>query len=311
MRRNDLPFFLSILWFGCSLLCGGQALAEEIHLKNQDRISGDIIEQDDQKVVVKTQSLGTLTISKEFIEKIVVSKASLEDEQKLSQAPDQTKKEKIWKKEFSFGYSMSHGNTEKLRTSGRLFLNRKTINNEFTLKVDSLYSSTNKKMDTQRFNGLLRYAFSFTPSLKWYNFYSVEGAHDRFANIDSRITPFLGLGYWFATQERFRFFVEFGAGFEYVDYADTEENTQRNVLTPRLFFEKGLWGRSKISQDITLFISPENTQDYRVHAEAAFTAPLDQYWSLRMSLIDDFNNAPGGTAKKNDIRLISSLVYSF
>lgn len=310
MKKISFPVFLAILWSGC-LFFSSSSFAAEIHFKNQDRLSGDILEETDEKIVLETQSMGTLTIKKESIEKIVISQALVPAGKESPKAFEKAEKEKIWKKEFSFGYSMAHGNTEKLRTSGRLFLDRKTIHNEFILKVDSLYSSTDKKMDTQRFNGMLHYAFNFTPSLRWYNFYRVEGDHDRFANIDSRTTPFTGIGYWALFQERTKLLIELGAGFEYTNYSDSRESSQRNILTPRLFLEKGLWGKSKVTQDIAFFVSPEDTEDYRVHAEAAFTAPLDVYWSLRMSLIDDFNNIPGGAAKKNDIRLISSLVYSF
>ncbi len=312
MRKILQYIFLMIFWGQCLLVSFCRdAFAEEVYLKNQDRISGTIIEEAKDNIVLKTQDLGTLTIKRESIEKIVSDLALLETTNEPPKIPKEERKEKFWKKEIALGYSMSHGNTEKQRTSGRMFLRRKTKTNEIIVKADSFYSSTDKKMDTQRFNGMVHYGFSFTPSLKWYNFYRVEGDHDRFANVDCRVTPFTGVGYWFFDEEKIKLMAELGVGLEYTNYADEKESNKKNIVTPQIFVEKSLWGKSKISQSVTLYLPPEDTKDYRVHLEAAFTNPIDQYWALRLSLIDDFNNLPGGQAKKNDLRLVSSLVYSF
>lgn len=269
------------------------------------------MEQREDAVLLKTRALGVVMIQKEFIEKIVADDGVLAQAPKEPVAFDQKPAEKPWKKEFSFGYSLAQGNTEKQRIAGRLFFNRKTKENEVIIKGEHLYASTDKKMDTQRFNGILHYAFHFAQSLRWYNFYRLEGDHDRFAKIDYRLTPFTGVGYWFFSEERLKVMVEIGVGYEYTNYTDEQESIKKNIFTPQIFFEKGLWGKSRVSQRASLYLPPENVHDYRIRLETAFTNPMDRYWALRLTLIDDFNNFPGENVKKNDLRLISSLVYSF
>ena len=95
------------------------------------------------------------------------------------------------------GYNKSSGNTQNSQLSMSLYANRKTDHDEFTIKGNSLYSSSNNNMDAQKWFASMRYAFSFRER-KWYNFYKLESDHDKFANVDYRIVPSAGIGYWFS-----------------------------------------------------------------------------------------------------------------
>jgi len=65
-----------------------------------------------------------------------------------------------------------------------------------------------------------RYAYSFSEEMKWYHFYKIEGSQDRFANVDSRITPSSGLGYWFSDEDDYKAMVESALGYEHTSYVD-------------------------------------------------------------------------------------------
>jgi len=166
--------------------------ADEVILKNQDRISGAIIEESDEKIVVETEAMGRVDIKREFVETIKTEETKIAAEEE---------EPKLWQKDVSLGYNKSSGNTQNSQLSLNLFLNRKTEDDEFTVKGDSYHSSSNKKMDAQKWNGMVRYAYSFWER-KWYNFYKIEGDHDRFANIDYRLIPSTGVGYWFSDKNR-------------------------------------------------------------------------------------------------------------
>jgi len=275
--------------------------ADEIYLKNKDRVSGKIIKEDNGVVVIETQAMGLLSIKKEFVERISADEII---------RPVEEKEDVLWEREFSLGYNKSNGNTQNSQFSTRLFIHRKTDHNEFHLQGDSFYSSSNKEMDAQKYNGMIRYAFSFAES-KWYNFYKFEANHDRFANIDYRIIPSTGLGYWFSDQEDWKLMSELGLGLEHTSYRDNTKNDNEVVLIPRAFFEKKLFGESKISQDTTLYPSLEDTSEYRLHSETAFINPINGSLSVKFSLIDDYDSDPPTNTKKNDLRFISSLIYSF
>ena len=281
-------------------ICQIYGYSEEIHLKNGDTISGEIIEQSNEGISVKTDAMGTVLIKRDFVDCI-----GSVDKETLVQA-----EEKLWQREVSLGYNKSSGNTQNNQFSLRFHANRKTDHDEFTIKADSFYSSSNKKMDTQKWYGMTRYAFSFWEN-KWYNFYKIEGAHDRFANINYRIVPATGIGYWFFDQPDWKAMAEVGLGLEHTNFRDTTKDSNEMILVPRAFLEKKILGDSRISQDIILYPSLEDIGEYRLYSETSLVNPINDKLSLGLSLIADYNSTPSKDTKKRDIRLISSLTYAF
>ncbi|KPK97119.1 MAG: hypothetical protein AMJ95_10755 [Omnitrophica WOR_2 bacterium SM23_72] len=275
----------------------------EVYLKNKDRISGKVVLEDDAQIKIDHEVLGAISIKKESIENIVFDKGI-----KPAQTP--TKEAYPWSREFSIGYDKSSGNTENSHLSVNLIGNKKTDTDEFTVKADVFYSSANKKMDAQKWYGMVRYAYSFWGK-KWYNFYKFESDHDRFANIDYRIIPSLGLGYWFDDTPTWKAMAEVGVGLEHTRFRDNTKDSNEPILIPRAFFEKTLFGSSRISQDIVFYPSLKETGEYRMHSETALINPINEKLSLRLSFIDDYNSDAAGDTKKNDTRFISSLAYSF
>ena len=264
-----------------------------------------MVKEDKDNITIKTEAMGEITISRDFLKRI-----SSPEEETLNVKEDL--KDVIWQREISFGFNESSGNTKVSQLSLSALVNRKIEQaNEFSLKVDAYYSSSNEKMDAQKWYTMVRYAFSLGEGKKWYNFYKSESDHDRFANIDYRIIPSLGIGYWFSDEEDWKAMVELGAGFEHTDYRDNTDNSNEAVIIPRAFFEKRLFGESRIKEDISLYPSLEDVGDFRVHSETVFTNPIDENLSLSLSLINDYDSAPAGSTEKNDIRFTSSLVYSF
>ena len=211
---------------------------------------------------------------------------------------------------YLIGYNESSGNTENSQLSFSFYVNRKTESDEFTIKGDSFYSSSNNEMDAQRWSGMVRYAFSFWEN-KWYNFYRIESDHDRFANVDYRIVPSLGMGYWFSDEDEWRVMVEAGAGLEHTNLRDDSNYTDEAVLIARAFFEKRLLGEAKLKEDCYIYPSVENGGDFRFHSETVFENPIDDKLSLRISVVDDYDSDPSANTKKNDARIITSLTYSF
>jgi len=181
--------FLSIAVFCCLFrVYAEDTSGSEVYLKNQDKLSGIIVEEDKDRIILEHGILGRLEIGRESIERISA----------ITPAVPEEKEEKIWTREISAGYTRASGNTESSSASADLRLKRKTERNEFTARAEGYYGSSDKKMDTQRYLGMLRYALSFGRNLKWYRFYKFEADHDRFANIDYRLVPSLGYGFWFS-----------------------------------------------------------------------------------------------------------------
>jgi len=184
------------------LLCLPQVLSyaepaeksAQVYLKNGDKLSGEIVFDDEEQIKVKNDFIGTLSIKKAGVDKVVYA-------DKKKAASSQEKKESgPWSGDVSLGYDKSGGNTRDSNLALRLLLNRKTKDDEFTVKGELFYSSANDKMDAQKWYNMFRYAYSFHER-KWYNFLRSRNDHDRFANVSYRFVPSLGTGYWFCDSE--------------------------------------------------------------------------------------------------------------
>ncbi len=215
----------------------------------------------------------------------------------------------VWKTEVSLGYNQATGNTRNSQLNAAIDANRKTDADELTVKASTLYSSQNKKMDGQKNTGSIRYAFSFWEK-EWYGFYKFAAEHDRFANIDYRIIPSAGIGYWLSDTSQWKAMAEVGLGLEHTEFNDNTKEETDIILIPRGFVEKKIFDEVTISQELVLYPNLDQTDQYRFRAETKFTNPLTENMSLRFSFIDEFNSSPAGDAKKNDTRTILSLVYT-
>lgn len=189
-----------------------EAYGVEIYLKNNDRISGEIIGENEENVSVNTEAMGEITVNKGFIDRIVREEI-IED--KTVEAPEEETPEIIWQRELEAGYNVARGNTENDQLYASLFINRNKVRvNEVTLKGDIYYSAKEKETDAEKWYAMGRYAFSFGETKKWYNFYKFEYDHDRFADIDYRFIPSTGAGYWFFDEPDTKLMAELAAGTE-------------------------------------------------------------------------------------------------
>jgi len=305
-KQRIIITYLTLLVF-CILV--NNVFADEVYLKNKDKISGEIIEEDEDIVSVKTESMGVIVIKKEFIDNIVKPERIVkkDEEEKETQKPEIS-----WQREISAGYNTSRGNTRTEQFSLNAFVNRNRKHiDEWTFKGNIFYSEANKEMDSQKWYGIGRYAFSFGPRKALYNFYRLEADHDRFADVYYRAIPASGVGYFFFDLPEPKLLVEVGLGLEYTDYYGDKKNTSNLVAVPRLFYEQELFKRSKFTQDIYVYPALTDSGSYRVHSESAFTLSINDKLGLRLSLIDDYSSEPPLDIKKNDLTLMSSLVYSF
>lgn len=302
--------FAALLFSVCVLsLFSSSAYADEIYLKNNDKISGQIVEEDEYTLSVKTEAIGLISIRKEFVDRIARPQTSPKEDQKRQETKIPLA---AWQGDIAAGYNTARGNTRTERFSLSALANRNRRHvDEWTFKGDLFYSEADNKMDVQKWYGMGRYAFSFGPRKAWYNFYRLEGDHDRFAEIRYRAIPAAGIGYWFFDLPQTRLLAEAALGVEWTDYYGRKKSASELVAIPRLFYEQVLFERGKFTQDVHLYPALTDSGSYRVRSESALTVSINDRMGLRLSLIDYYNSEPPDETGKNDLTLMSSLTYSF
>lgn len=288
----------------CLIVClySFNVCAEEIYLENGDKITGSIIEETESYYKIETEVMGNITIHKKFVNRVV-------SPEKI-QVVEEEEKEDLWKREIGIGYDKTSGNTSKGQLSTHIYADRKTDYDEINIKVVSFYSSSDKKMDGQKWSGMARYAKNLRDKT-WHIFYRLESDHDRFANIDYRIIPSAGLGHWFRDQDDWKLLVEGSGGYEYSNFRDSTKSSDEAVFIGRTYLEKKLIGDSRIKEDLLVYPSLSDGGEYRLRSETSLVNPLSESMSLNISLINDYDSDPPKDTKKHDMRLITSILYSF
>ncbi|MBU0468034.1 MAG: DUF481 domain-containing protein [Candidatus Omnitrophica bacterium] len=332
-------FLLAIIVLISNYVC-----ADEILMRNGDRITGKVIDENLFELKVYTGVDRPIVVNKEFIrrhdrdqdqpekkvEKVYVPQEieEINEEKQVSYEPE-VKSEKskevdrmaerqeivknavsVWERKISLGYSQSGGNVESTDMAFDLLLSKKRDVYENTIKLGGVFSSADNRSTARKFNGMLRTATSFGSNNKWYRYLKLDGDHDRFSNIDQRFVPSVGLGYWFSDTDGFKAMVEAGLGAEYTNFRDDTKNETRAVFVPRAFVEKKL-KNMRLSQEMIAYPSLKDSTEYRIHSETAVTNPISDNVFLRFSLIDDFNSRPNGDTEKNDYRMTSALDVKF
>lgn len=283
----------------------GQALADEIYLKNGDRLSGETLAVTADHIHIKTQAAGTVVVEKKFIERVQSGSIAAKE----PAVPPPTPKE--WKVLASAGFGLVTGNTRSAGSHGGVFANKKTGRDEWTLQAEGAYSSEREEMTSQRYGGMARYAYSFGAEKKWYNFYRQEADHDRFANIDYRLIPSTGVGYWFADTPSWKWLIELGLGYEYTNYRAHAEDGGEVVLVPRLFLEKTVFRGIKISHNLVVYPAISGAGTYRISSRTAVNYPITERLSATLNLTDEYNSADIEGIKNNDLQLTTGLAYEF
>lgn len=300
------PILKKIMLIIIMLICIPTCLyAETLYLKTNDIITGKIINENDHALTINTEAMGEVSIDKSYIKKIIS-----EEEQNSKNASKNEKMKITWARELSLGYNTTGGNTQTSQFLGSLLIHRKTFDNEFHTKGSAFYSSSNNDMTAQQWNAMIRYAYSFG-ARKWYNFYKGEADHDRFINIDHRLIPSAGIGYWFSDTDTLKSMVELGLGMEYIHYCDDTQDKTTPILLPRAFFEVKFFGESRLTEDAIFYPSLENEEEIRIHSETSLTNPINEHLLLKLQFIEDYNSEPGAKFEKHDYKFLSSLTIAF
>lgn len=321
MSRMEKFFTVAVYLFVC-LAGPGIARAEYFYLKSGDRISGDILESTDEYFRIKMYYIEQeITLKRDLISRM---ESNEEHAKALNQAPPApgvtaanpivpvtAPAPKYWENKLSAGYQVSNGNSKNTSAHLHLDSHYKKDRNEWFLKGQWDYGSDRGKMNMQKYYGRAQSNSRLAGDTRWFYSRSLEINHDRFANIDYRVLPSLGMGYWFIENDKSKAEVDFGAGWEYTNYGDPTKSTSNATFIPHAYFDKMLVGRMKFAQDLTIYPSLADIRQFRVRSDSSLINPITDKLSWKLSLIDEFNTEPGGDFKKNDITFISSLEYAF
>lgn len=294
-------FGLIIIMFFCGVC---EVAAESLYLKNGDRVTGQIIEESEDQLKVKTDIFGEVVLLRDMIDH--VDKGTVPSAVETKPVPP-----KVLENTLSVSYAATRGNSDSKDAAVSLNTRHKKGRNEWAIQSTWEYGSDNKKMTTQKFFNKAQSDYFLGETSKWFWTRAVESSHDRFNNIHFRIVPSSGVGYRFWDNEDSRVLADTALGYEYTDYREGAKSEGSFVIVPHVYLSKALFWRAVFAQDLTFYPSLENADDYRLRSVSSLTCPINDVLSWKLSFTDEFSSMPKGSAKKNDSTLMASLAYMF
>lgn len=216
----------------------------------------------------------------------------------------------LWTGNAGFGLTLNRGNTSttNLNISGEATRDPKT-NSVWKFKGLYLRGETNDALAVDRL--LLEGRNERSLTTRTYFFGQLQFLEDAFKDIDYLVAPSAGLGYKLVATPVTTFNVDAGFGVKTEKNPGLERRTDPLVSAGEKFEHK-LSPTATIMQGFSALWSADDFDDALYNFSAGIAAALTTRTQLKFEVVDTYANRPPSAAiKKNDVALLTALVYKF
>ena len=313
--------------------------ASEVMLKNGDRLSGKIVEETAETVVIETEYAGKVTIDREHIVKIADPTAAVVA---VEEKPAEPKPEPVvekasvqepaaaaikpvprvfggrflglaegWEGNANIGFSITSGNSNNSTLTTGLRAVKNGGPDKLTVYARSVWNSDRGKgrmVTTQNaFWGGARYDRNLDG--RHFGFLSYDFERDRPRGLNLRSVAGAGVGRHVVRNEFTEMDVLLGGAWNRTwqtgDNTDTPEGLV-GINVKHRFHEK-----LRYQNSITLFQNVTDAREFRVIMDATFSVDVTKRVGVFMTFGDRFNNDPLGKAKRNDFLFTTGMKWNF
>jgi len=334
--KKKLVFYVLTVLFGA--LVWSQASADEVWLKNGDRLTGKVVSLDGGILLFKTSYAGDLSIQWGEVANLKTDepiKVVLGDETTAQGpvSPGDSGKVKVKAEQVAepvtvdlasvksinpkpplrtnlranVGFSMTDGNTDTQDIYADAEFMARTLQNRYT--IGGLYKrSEEEDVKTEdKALGYMKYDHFFTK--KWYGYANATGEQDEFKDLDLRTTLGAGAGYQFIESDRTNLSLE--AGLSYVDenYILAEDNS----------FAAGRWGLKfdhfLLPKSLQYFLyhtglqSVEDSEDLILFTQTGFRIPFYKNLNITAQFNWEYDKSPSPGKKESDYTYLLTFGY--
>ncbi len=333
-------------YFVCLWFCfvSTLVLADQVTLKNGDRLTGSITTADDKSLNLKTDYAGDLTIKWDSVESIssdqplyvtpktgvtVVGPVSTSDGKlqvatknagTIAVAKDSVKTVRseseqraigAWGGFLDSGLSLSRGNADTTNFTIGATATRMTDKDKASAFINSIYSSgtTNGVTLTTASAIHAGLRFDFNLSDKSFAFAFTDFDHDRFQQLDLRNVIGGGLGYHIVKTDITNFDI-FGGGSFNQEYFTTLTRRSGEALVGESFDHK-LSSAFSVKERLEFYPDLSSMGDYRVVFDTAAITKLSKFLSWQVDASDRYITNPVNGLKGNDLLFTTGIRVAF
>jgi putative salt-induced outer membrane protein YdiY len=320
------------------LLTSGQARADEVWLKNGDRLTGKVLSLESSTLVFKTTYAGDISIKWEEVANLKTDepiKVVLGDETTALGAVTPGDGGKVMVKaeqvaepitldlanvktinprpplrmdlRINFGLNISDGNTNNENIYGDGEFLARTDKNRYT--VGALYKRAEEENEktADRSLGYMKYDHFFMK--KWYGYANATFEKDEFKDLDLKTSLGIGAGHQFIESERTNLSFEVGPSYVNEDYIVAEDNS----------YAAGRWGlrfdHYILPKSLQYFLNHtglqgfEDSDDLTLYTLTGFRVPFYKAFNLTAQFNWDYDKSPSPGKEKDDYTYILSVGY--
>jgi putative salt-induced outer membrane protein YdiY len=317
------------------------SLADEVVMKNGDRLSGTIV-YDGSKLVIDTKSEGKVPVELKNVKTFsstapinivladgtkIHARVDAGPDGQITLAPPNGAVEVVpfarlkavnpppvkWSGDVLVGGLLARGNTDSDSFNASADLSHKTERDEISFHGQYLFSRQRNPGDGKHETvddllGRAKYQYTFAP--KWYAYGSIEAEHDVIAGLDLRLAPSVGIGYQWVDRPDFSFSTEAGIGYLYRQYAHDGEDGSPDA---RAAYHLKVKFNDKISafHDLEYLPGLDRIDNYFIDTDLGIRGDITAkiYTEFKIDYRYDSKPAPGHGP--NDIRYILGVGVSF
>jgi len=340
MKNNVI---LLLIMINIALLIPGKSIGGEVRLKNGDKLTGQIIRMQDDKLILKTTYAGTITINWQEVAGIRADgsvKIILKDETTLEGTTEAVEDGKMKldkdKLETSPSFSLADVKTinpEPVKTvkitaranasvtseRGNTSSDNYYFDGEFVARTKKNRYKIGGELKNEKADGIttsknwLAYGnYSHFLNKKWYLYADTLFEHDQFKDLDLRSTLGGGAGYQFFETPLLNLSISAGLAMVNENFDVAEDNDysagQWTINYDQYFFDKSV----QLFHVNTGYVSLEHGKDWFFKTRTGLRFPLYKGLTATLQYNFDYDNQPSESAEtREDTKFIFLLGYEF
>jgi putative salt-induced outer membrane protein YdiY/small nuclear ribonucleoprotein (snRNP)-like protein len=316
------------------------ATADQILLRNGDRLTGTVVKVENGILTLKTDYAEKLEIRAEAVQSIDTEQPvdvrlqggellrgalqSVPEGLKIKAGEERGETTVAWPQIASInvpppppwtwngnlflGAMQQSGNTDRTSASFGGEATRRSPRDRFNLSLLYNYAEEDGELTTRDTYGAIKYDYFFTE--KFYAYLGVEMLKDKFKDLNLRTIVGPGDGYQIWDDEIKALAQEAGIAYFSEDRVAAHDD---HWFTARLGarFRYKLSEQVTFSDNLTLYPSLESGGEFTSRNEATLITTLAGPWSLRLANIWEHDSDPAEGIKKDDTKTSVNLQYSF
>ena len=338
-------FLCCILLVFASFLDPLFVFADQITLKNGDRLTGKILNQDPEVITLETDYAGVIKISASRVDKVAlndgkaaVAKADAAN-QTLKTVPavaDQTPSKLIkaapssikpvpklfggenfygiadgWDGNANVGFSYTAGNTRTSTMTTGIRAVKTGFHDNLSVYVRSLWNNNRNNVGNKTTSnavwGGLRYDRNINDKLFGFGAYDFE--RDRPKHLNFRSVVGGGLGHHTVKNENTEWDVLSGGAWNHAWQVGQNTDTPEATLGSSLKHKFN--NRLKLQKTFSFYQDVTRAKKYRFIFDSTFSADVTKRVGWFVSIGDRYNNEPIGNSQKNDVLFTTGIKWNF